>query len=340
MIVEGIKRSIGSALIIAFLLMAAISGVAFGIARLFYLDTSLGGIYEDSTVAYYAAESGIEEGLLRYRYNRNFEVAAETGSDYLNYDKVNRNNLVSGKVNPNITKSGLITSATDQIYDLNMYYKARFYGNDINGNGLLDKGDLINLDYGKEYTIPRDEAVKIDVSDVFGVSGSGDIMNILIQMKKFAPDFTVRNSFIEAKLTGYNIGGELKEYKKALIVNGTIGDHRSQGGLWDSDSCAEMNEVSFPYKIYKLTDLKSSILKPSGATLFDTNKSVFLYLKPIGCDIVIGIDPDDSKTISAPYTTVKSTGYYGGVGRTLTAKIDRQSGTVYDIFDFVVYQHL
>jgi hypothetical protein len=37
-------------------------------------------------------------------------------------------------------------------------------------------------------------------------------------------------------------------------------------------------------------------------------------------------------------TKVESTGYYGGVSRKLEATIDRQSGTLYDLFDYVIYK--
>ena len=65
----------GSALIIALLIMATVGGVTFGIGRLFFLDRSITALYENSTIAYYAAESGLEEGMLRYRYKKKYSGA-------------------------------------------------------------------------------------------------------------------------------------------------------------------------------------------------------------------------------------------------------------------------
>ena len=69
-----------------------------------------------------------------------------------------------------------------------------------------------------------------------------------------------------------------------------------------------------------------------------TSGKVELSLKSIGCDAYFGIKPVNStKQVVQPYSTIKSTGYYGGVTRTLEARIDRQAGTLYDLFDFVIY---
>lgn len=60
----------GSALIITMLIIAAISAAAFGIARIFLADVRVATSIEDSQKAFYAAEGGIEEGLLRYRLDK------------------------------------------------------------------------------------------------------------------------------------------------------------------------------------------------------------------------------------------------------------------------------
>lgn len=336
--IEGKKRKSGSAIIIAFLLMAVVSGTVFAIARLFYLDTAAGGLYENSTVAYYAAESGIEEGMLRYRFDRNAHVAEAT-TDYVNYGKVNRNNLTTGAVAVNASPSATV-SQSQQIYDLNMFYKAPYYGTAFDSSGILNYTDLDNPLYGNEYIINRDEAVKIDVTDA--VSGTGDLtLWVKLGENDAGSGISDGESFIEARMTG-TIGGNLKEFKKVLMWDG--GTSGSSLG-YARGSYYMMTEITGTNRIYPVEFLKNVIV---GGDLFDRPpvdspdiNRVFLYLKPIGYkNIIIGLKPiQTTGTVAAPYSTIKSTGYYGGVGRTLTAKIDRQSGTVYDIFDFVVYQH-
>lgn len=329
---EGKKRKSGSAIIIAFLLMAVVSGTAFAIARLFYLDTAAGGLYENSTVAYYAAESGIEEGMLRYRFNRNAQVESGT-TDYVNYAKVNRNNLTTGAVTEN-TSPGNNVIQSDQVYDLNMFYKAPYYGTDANNDTTLNQDDLalVGSGYGEEYKVPRDEAVKIDITDTLG-TGLGD-SNLFVKLGAVQTSSGMRTddqAFIEARITG-TVGNDLKEFKRALYPQ----DHATVERT--GEAYAPMLPFTGADRIYEVFSLKTTI---AGSNLFNTTSGnrVFLYLKPIGYDIYIGLVSQGNSPISAPYSTIKSTGYYGGVGRTLTAKIDRQSGTVYDIFDFVVYQH-
>ncbi len=310
-------------MVIAILLMAAVSGVVFAMGRLFYLDTSLAGIYENSTVAYYAAESGIEEGLLRYRFDRNSEVPAENQPDF-EYIRSNTATQSVGGI-ASFTSAGL--DPVQEIYDLSMTYKQNFYGNDVTGEGSLTENDVAdsNYDPGKIYFIPRDESVKIDISDVSALSSD---LNMYFKPSDYASDFTYRNMLIEAKIIG-TVGGKLNEYKKVLVDASNPHD-------FDANSIVKMT-YSVLKGTFEVVNAKKNIAK---STAFDSGTTLYLYLKPIGAGVTFGIDPASSNDkIAGPYTTVKSTGYFGGTSRTLEAKIDRQSGTVYDLFDFVMYQH-
>jgi hypothetical protein len=207
----------------------------------------------------------------------------------------------------------------------------------------LNQADLNSSGYETtypEYSVLRDEAVKIDITDALNAvalgNGSGDL-TFFVKLGDLDASSGLTDddaAFIEAKITG-TVGGSLEEYKKALIPPFT-----ASGRGWGSDSYVEMSQIGAA-RTYQVVSLRNKV---AGVDRFDTdatnNNRVFLYLKPIGYhDITIGLAPEGAFPISAPYSTIKSTGYYGGVGRTLTAKIDRQSGTVYDIFDFVTYQH-
>jgi hypothetical protein len=41
---------------------------------------------------------------------------------------------------------------------------------------------------------------------------------------------------------------------------------------------------------------------------------------------------------TGPTTTINSVGYFAGNSRQITANIDRQSGTIMDIFNYVIYK--
>lgn len=313
------RSSAGSAMIIATLLMASVAGVVFAIGRLLYLDTSISGIYENSIIAYYASESGIEEGLLRYRFNRQEDIDG------------NRINLSDLSV-VTIPSAVSVPDPARFYDDLSIINKAKFYGNDVNKNGIIDINDIKDVKYGEEFTIPRDEAIKIDISD----SLSADL-KLFLEFGNYLDGFDKNRAFVEAKVVGAKIsGGAFYEYKKILVS--ALANPQC---AVNQNSCVAMTaESALDKDIYSRDNLRVAI---SGSVILRSSGTdrVYLYLKPIGAGATIGIDVNskNDNSIASPYTTIKSTGYFGGVSRTLEAKVDRQSGTVYDLFDYVIYQH-
>src|SRR3990167_1356421 len=81
------KRSRASSLVLVVVVMAGIIIVVFGASRLTLVQYNQANRDEDNVFALYAAKAGIEDGLLRYRYNRNTETADT---------KVARYNLTTG----------------------------------------------------------------------------------------------------------------------------------------------------------------------------------------------------------------------------------------------------
>lgn len=72
----------GSALVLTVLMVSIMSTVSFSITALAISELRKASALEDSIVAYYAAESGIEHGLLQYRLWRNAEISQEL-NDYM-----------------------------------------------------------------------------------------------------------------------------------------------------------------------------------------------------------------------------------------------------------------
>lgn len=328
----------GSAIIIAFFLMAAASGAAFAIARLFNLDSSSTAIHNDSVVAYYAAESGIEESFLRYRFDRQSQVPGDATTE-----KVNRSNLNNMNVSENILPNSAITDAykTSSVYDLNMSYKKHFYGDDINNDGVLTVDDMLLPGYGidnNQYIIPRDESVKIDITDAIA-GGTINDLKLMVILSNYggSPDFTSRDdAFIEAKIIAPNSETNPEtdyEFKKILVTR----DRSSE--FADQSQIIMINGNLATADDYYYRDDIVDLIVGHSLSYVDNNNRAYLYLKPIGCDAKIGISLKfNNFYIAAPFSTIKSKGYYNGVTHTLEAKIDRQSGTIYDLFDFVNYE--
>lgn len=318
----------GSAILIAFFLMTAIGGVAFGIGRVFVLDNTNSALNENGAIAFYAAESGIEEGLLRYRYDNNYELPV-LNADQQQFERVNVTKSLLGNISIDPSQSvNYITDQSSLFYDLNVTNKALFYGNDIAEPPGYTDTDFVDPDYlsgeGKIYRIPKDESVKIDISDIATRANA----NLNIKIMLLSP--TAQNVFVETKITGTFGDGVFNEYKKALVYP----DHLPSS-VFDADSKINLNKVTGFDNFYRFNNLITGI---AGNKLNNSSKAE-LSIKPIGSDIQIALIPTDGQKMISPWTTIRSIGYYGDATRTLTAKIDRQSGTVFDLYDFVVYKH-
>lgn len=319
------KKSRGSAIIIAIFLIAAVGSVAFGIARLFALESNIAGIYENSTVAYYAAESGIEEGLLRYRYDKNTQMPTGGSPPVFDETKMSYGDLTTLK-----QSSSSVPNANQYIYGMQMSYLGNYYGADLYGDGQrLNDTSLRDAAYTKkEFMISRDNSIKLDVTNLAEIGGvqGGDLV-LYVRPAGTTGACSTDNAYLEAKVTG-KTSRKLEEEKVVLSYKNIVPDK----------NYLQATVLPGLPVIYKYDNLLANIRNSTeGYSKFESG-SIELFLKPISCDVYIGIQPAvNGDKIVQPYSKIKSTGYYGGVTRTLEASIDRQAGTLYDLFDFVLY---
>lgn len=113
----------GSSLMLVMLIIAGIITVVFASQRLSLVQFSQSGREEDNLFAYQAAKAGLEDGLLRYRFNRDVEIT-EPGQDI---------NLTDGK-------EGAEGNAKDTRYNLQIEYKT----NELK-DVALNKDDSLDL---------------------------------------------------------------------------------------------------------------------------------------------------------------------------------------------------
>jgi len=374
----------GSALIISMMLIATVGAAAFGIARLLYADTSIATTYENGTIAYYAAESGVEEGFLRYKYNMNAEVPYVSWA--FNDTKVFRTNLAGNTVNNGTTGEGIgnttsVSDLTRQIYDLRIGYLGTydnaakkykpFFSHDAVYDSITNVNDIFNADYSTgDYSflqIPKDEARTFDLSNIDFSANQLDVglkfisVGNLVGSPKFVPSRECK-AMAEVKFL-INGGTALaKEYKALTSYNpgvcaNVIGIEDSKldaadavfaTGGYTTSSGHDANAVDNGY-YYLLSNILTQVLNKAGATILGTDK-VSMTIKPLyyATDIsfttsacknssVACISKHDDIT-AGPYTYISSTGYFGGTTRTLTANIDRQSGTLYDLYSYVLFK--
>jgi len=369
------NKSRGSAIVIAMLLISAVGGIAFSFAKVVFLELVNASIYENGAVAYYAAESGMEEGFLRYRYDRN-EMVPSTDWTLDDVDnKTFRSNLTTkqtkvgvpsytgrpiadalDKVTPPVTWADY---RKQQIFDLRMGYLGTegkpIYGQEIAGAAnAFNAIDIQNANYGtgdyQHLRVGQDESIKIDLT------GLNLVGNSLVLYSKFIGtnfnDLGNRcKALMEVKfLVKETAATPVKEYKELLNYGPTACSTAlgiDGNSLLGADTFQLLSATQF---YYTKNDLRSIFTRAGMVNPPSSSVNISLYIKPLYYDAYIGLATGncasnyntcgDTKenVISGAYSKVESVGHFGGVSRSLIANIDRQSGTLYDLYDYVIYK--
>lgn len=113
----------GSALIITILIVSVISTISFMVSALAISEFRKAGSLQDSIAAYYAAESGIEQGLLQYRLWHDAEISQEV---------YNAATAGAVRVTPTISTgtpfSVKLSPASSSTYAVKMWFKGMVIG--------------------------------------------------------------------------------------------------------------------------------------------------------------------------------------------------------------------
>jgi hypothetical protein len=366
-----VTKQRGSAIIVAVLLISAIGAVGFSFGRVFLSQFANATVRENGVFAYYAAESGIEEGFLRYRYSRDVEVPFASWTMNATGRKMfSRTDLTTPARLDNVDKTtSVVPTLNDQYYYLRMGYAGTgglpFFGQNPSTVGapevLLTKEDIADSSYGtadKIYLkIARDDSYKIDLTNV--MDSIGNDVNLFAKFigKSLTDKAIIGNSFMEAKLIFEINSNTIKEYKTILSANPdtTCLDLQTTGVLGCAASAVSANPITpsnsndYAWSISNLVSTWRTQASPN-MMASTADFKVTLVLKPLYHDAVIGISSNQCGTVGGscdytantvvpgPFTTVSSVGTYKGVYRTLEANIDRQSGSLYDLYDYVIYK--
>lgn len=371
-----VTKQRGSAIIVAVLLISAIGAVGFSFGRVFLSEFANATVHENGVFAYYSAESGIEEGFLRYRYSRdaevpfaNWKMETPTDRNKFNLANVTAPNSLGSR---NKTANNSLSFA-NQYYYLRMGYAGigalPFFGQDVAAplNGKLDALDIKEASYGTgDYSylkIVQDDSYKIDLTNLLRANFSYDINLFAKFLGRSSIDTAnIGNSFIEAKLIIDTIGNgsAVKEYKTILSANPdttcldlqTVENRATCAASAVKTSSITVSGNDYAWGITNLISYWRTQATPNMFVPSNISK-VTLVLKPLYHDAVVGItsnvcspsglpgfacDYTANTVVPGPFTTVSSVGTYKGVYRTLEANIDRQSGSLYDLYDYVIYK--
>ncbi|HLC39207.1 MAG TPA: hypothetical protein VJJ80_03770 [Patescibacteria group bacterium] len=78
---KNLRSKSGAALLITMLLIAGVGALALAISRIVLSEIRISASYADSVIAYQAAETGIEKGLLEFRNNRTWDDKTFSNSE-------------------------------------------------------------------------------------------------------------------------------------------------------------------------------------------------------------------------------------------------------------------
>lgn len=327
-----LKKRKGAALVVAILLSAIIGSAAIGVTAIAFRQVNIAETYNNGTAAYYAAESGLEEGLLRNKYNKDVEIPEVIDTNhiytpdpakllsrpaYAYRDYMSEPTIMK---KPSTDKTGvpLGDTATDreQVYDLQTYYKQSFVGDDIaNPKGIIDGADLAATT-NNAYQIIKDNSKAFTIN-------SGQTNDVNLFWKWISPACGA----LEVKIKD-STGNE----HTSLFQDQSSGCTK----ITNAQSAANFTAPGGFVGAYNIAAIKTN-MNISALT------AVTMTLKPVGGSnngIYFGFTegPVGHRNSSGLATTIQSIGYFAGNSRQITAKIDRQTGTILDIFNYVIYK--
>jgi len=357
-----VEKKKGSAILIAVLFVTAIGSLAFSFGKILLADITSANIYENGVGSYYAAESGVEEGMLRYRFSPNSSVPSDEwnlGSPNKVYRSDMTSKTTSTGENIGIDKIDTeIDESTDQLYDLRMGYIGSandqpFWGTDLDGGGL-GLSDLANDNYGTglpSLKVAKDDVLKVAVPGDFDMRSPNTLKLFMVFENPLDQDGTVNESEavveVKAVLKRPTLP-RLFEYKKLIayskdIVRSITFTDSSDGNYVQIN---DMQTLPNGKKGLTVNDLYGSLISITP----ESGTEVEFYFRPLFNNIRIGLtsescqsgllgtcDGSSESVIPGPVSRIISSGYYAGTVKTLEVNIDRQTGTLYDLFDSVIY---
>lgn len=288
------------------MVMAVIITAVFGASRLTLVQFNQANRDEDNIFALYAAKAGVEDGLLRFRYNRDAETTSADGSTAT----IQRFDLTAGSNAGEVTAIQPITAVANyspakQYYDMKLNFRGDQIGNfAANTTYNITKDDILELTGFPTWTD------KYYLRYRFDFIGTGtECDNALVQIQQVRGTNDSQRPIIYDQVT-------VKKPAVSFIVD-------------SRESSSNMFVRTDPSQ--NTQQATSSIrLRPYGC-------SVKYSLATSKTDNGDGQGVDKGPAFDNFKSIITSTGYYGAAKRTLIAEIDRSSGQLIGVYDFNLY---
>ncbi|MFA4930429.1 MAG: hypothetical protein WC570_01005 [Patescibacteria group bacterium] len=323
----------GSAIIMALIIIAGLAGTGLGAARLSRSNISQTNQFEDSLKAFYAAEAGVEAALLEWRFDHDVEFwdqqaandcydsggtdvdrcAAATPAHYVTLDDQTSAFMGQDLVR-NLSETEVeagVVPKNQAWYELRIYYrdpKNPFLGNYNGFNPAVDKEVRINKDETLEIRFPEKDEVKgfsLRWAPDGIVTGSDEFVQLMVH--PVAKDVDTGDTDL--------VSPRGKEY-----FTDKNWRNNQQGALYNIENVSSLGTGNYDY-VYSLR-VKCLTNNESGSAV------VALWAFD-GANNPIHVPLD--------FITIESVGHYNDVERKVVYEIDRESGTIMDIFDHGVF---
>lgn len=276
------EKKEGSALMLALLVIALVSLASFAIGKVVLSEIGLSTSYGNQEVAYWAAEAGIEKGLLFYRLNEENPVYPTNSATYDDPDP----EIVS------LSSDSQVSSIDPQTRTFE-----------------LQITDLVDYTNGESFILAKDQGLTLRVPE-----SDQDPANLLEVKYENMIDYSNGESELDDLEDSDN---------NFLYIRKTKDD-----GTFEPPEY--LNKSRGPDSIHSLP-------MSSGDKYIQIRSFINNNRDKIKVTLTTNPSSSDNKYIGGPYTYIQSTGHYRGVKKKLEVKIDRESTTIFDIMDYVIY---
>lgn len=300
----------GNALLIVLVVIAVISTLGLSVIQFAIFSSRSVIRTEDSINSYLIATSALEDGLLRWKFDRDIEAPVPgTNCSTVPFENSNffdRINLTTRQIEKCFNTASSPPPSDQMVYDIKVFHrlapgKKECVGNLRSGQVNLSSEDsCIPVKLGT--ALSQDQAVEYDIKNI---TDSIDIN------WKFGPQGPRNKVLLEVVSLGANCSFRDKICNKKSF--------RLIASSGNPVSCNQMTRVC-----------SATFYKDQGDTL---------RIKPFGAklDYYIISSNNRSDSLDTRFTEMDVTGYYGGVKRRLRLKLDRLTGQALPLYDFALF---
>lgn len=290
-------RKSGSALVFVLIIIAGIVTVTIGTQHLSLVQFNQATREEDNVFALYAAKAGIEDGLLRFRYERDTETRSNmvhrfnvTNGDWVADEEVDKDRRIN--VEPNYS--------VNQYYDLAINFKGK------------QIGDFTNLAGSSQ--LPQDQEIELTGFP----NNQGTYYLRYAFLWENANSCRAKGAFVQFQQVTTLLSGDSSSTQK--IVNmPSAGDNL--------DSYVGGQNIPLTPSASLSTVLRLRAYHCPVRYAFTTART----------NSGLGSGNNAGPLFDSLTTKITATGYFGEAKRTLEATVDRKSGRLISIYDFNLY---